>query len=89
MSLPVLYYGFALPVALIVTANLAIFGLVTASLFRRKDMSKHSSQTTNQTVVNIRASFISFCMLGKVSQFFFLDNIAVFPSQCYSQLESK
>ena len=64
MSLPVLRYGFALPVGFILAANLILFARITISLFRRKDMSKHSSKKTNQTAVNIRASFISFCMLG-------------------------
>ncbi|RUS90990.1 hypothetical protein EGW08_001207 [Elysia chlorotica] len=64
MSLQVFYYGFALPVGIIMLANLVMFGLICASLFRRADMSKHSSAKTNQTMVNIRASFISFCMLG-------------------------
>ncbi|KAK3705871.1 hypothetical protein RRG08_058952 [Elysia crispata] len=64
MDLDAFYYGFAIPVGLIILTNLVVFVLVTISLCRRKDMSKHSSQTSNQTVVNIRASFICFCVLG-------------------------
>ncbi|XP_012938741.2 uncharacterized protein LOC101862506 [Aplysia californica] len=66
MSLDAFYYGFALPVGLIILANLIIFVMVVVSLCRRKDMSKHSSQSTSQTVVNIRASFICFCVLGRL-----------------------
>ncbi|RUS79641.1 hypothetical protein EGW08_012610 [Elysia chlorotica] len=58
------YYGFAIPVGLIILTNLVVFLMVTTSLCRRKDMSKHSSQSSNQTLVNVRASFICFCVLG-------------------------
>ncbi|KAK3719200.1 hypothetical protein RRG08_061509 [Elysia crispata] len=72
MSRQVFYYGFALPVGIIISANLVIFCLICASLFRRKDMSKHSSMKANQTMVNLRACFISFCMLGLTWIFGFL-----------------
>ena len=65
MSLDAFYYSFVIPVGFIILANLAVFIRVTVKLCRRKDMSKHSSKSTNQNVVNIRSSFISFCVLGK------------------------
>ncbi|CAL1531615.1 unnamed protein product [Lymnaea stagnalis] len=64
MSLPAFYYSFVIPVGLIVLTNIVIFIVVGVSLCRRKDMSKHTSMSRSQTVVNIRASFICFCVLG-------------------------
>ncbi|GFR69280.1 G-protein coupled receptor, partial [Elysia marginata] len=63
MDVDAFYYGFAIPVGLIILTNLVVFVLVTVSLWRRKDMSKHSTQKSNHTLVNIRASFICFCVL--------------------------
>ncbi|XP_059165043.1 adhesion G-protein coupled receptor G2-like [Physella acuta] len=64
MSLPALYYGFAIPIGIIILTNIVFFIMVTVSLCRRRDMSKHSTSKRNQTVVNVRASFICFCVLG-------------------------
>ena len=64
MSQQVFYLGFAAPVGLIIAANCTIFVLVVASLCRRKDMSRHSSSGDNHALVNIRASFICFSVLG-------------------------
>ncbi|GFO50199.1 adhesion G-protein coupled receptor g4 [Plakobranchus ocellatus] len=72
MGSQVFKYGFALPVALIVCANLTIFVLVCVSLWRRRDMGKHSSQKDNQTLVNLRASFMCFMILGLTWIFGFL-----------------
>ncbi|GFO26709.1 G-protein coupled receptor [Plakobranchus ocellatus] len=72
MGLQVLNYGFALPVALIVCANLAIFVLVSVSLWRRRNMSRHSTKKDNQTLVNLRASFMCFIILGLTWIFGFL-----------------
>ena len=67
MSQEAMYYGFAAPVALILLTNILVFITVVTSLCGRRDMSKVSSQRQSQTVVNIRASFICFCVLGTVS----------------------
>ncbi|GFO40871.1 G-protein coupled receptor [Plakobranchus ocellatus] len=72
MGLQVFKYGFALPMALIVFANLTIFVLVCVSLWRRRDMSKHSTKKDNQTLVNLRASFMCFMILGLTWIFGFL-----------------
>ncbi|KAH9523807.1 Adhesion G-protein coupled receptor G2, partial [Bulinus truncatus] len=72
LSLDAFYYGFAIPVGLIILANIFLFIMVVISLCNRKDMSKYSSVRSNQTLVNIRASFICFCLLGLTWIFGFL-----------------
>ncbi|KAH9523813.1 hypothetical protein Btru_047102 [Bulinus truncatus] len=72
LSLDAFYYGFAIPVGLIILANIFLFIMVVISLCNRKDMSKYSSVRSNQTFVNIRASFICFCLLGLTWIFGFL-----------------
>ncbi|CAL1531614.1 unnamed protein product, partial [Lymnaea stagnalis] len=67
MSLPAFYYSFVIPVGLIVLTNIVIYVMVVVSLCRREDMTQHSSKKQNQNVVNIRASFICFFVLGKWS----------------------
>ncbi|CAL1539176.1 unnamed protein product, partial [Lymnaea stagnalis] len=67
MSLPAFYYSFVIPVGLIVLTNIVIFIMVVVSLCCRKNMTKYSSSSQNQTVVNIRASFVCFCVLGECS----------------------
>ncbi|XP_055869369.1 uncharacterized protein LOC106073017 isoform X2 [Biomphalaria glabrata] len=72
LSLPAFYYGFIIPVGLIIFTNIILFIIVVISLCRRRDMSKYSSVKQNQMLVNIRASFICFCVLGLTWIFGFL-----------------
>ncbi|CAL1531612.1 unnamed protein product [Lymnaea stagnalis] len=64
MSLPAFYYSFVIPVGLIVLTNIVVYIMVVVSLCRREDMTQHSSRIQNQNVVNIRASFVCFFVLG-------------------------
>ncbi|CAL1539175.1 unnamed protein product, partial [Lymnaea stagnalis] len=64
MSLPSLIYTFVIPVGLIVLTNIIIFIMIEVSLCRRKDLIQYTSVGQNETDVNIRASFICFCVLS-------------------------
>ncbi|BFZ21922.1 hypothetical protein BsWGS_24961 [Bradybaena similaris] len=66
-----LYYSFALPVGLIVVTNSIIFIRVIIRLHMRgrvgervKREGKHEMEHRKQTIVNVRASITSFCILG-------------------------
>ena len=74
MSQSALYFGFALPVGMIILTNLIIYVLVVLALCRRRDMTKHSttsSKRDKQVVVNIKASFVFFCLLGEFRIYLF------------------
>ncbi|BFZ21921.1 hypothetical protein BsWGS_24960 [Bradybaena similaris] len=77
-----LYYSFALPVGLIVLTNIFIFIRVIIRLHKRGIVGTHVMQQGNQTLVNVRASIISFFILGLSWTFGFL---AVAEARVYFQ----
>ncbi|XP_050418862.1 uncharacterized protein LOC126832194 [Patella vulgata] len=69
MGLQGMYYGFALPLGLIILANIIIYILVTRSICSRKNLNTTGLQ---HSVTNIRASFCCFIILGLTWIFGFL-----------------
>ncbi|BFZ21918.1 hypothetical protein BsWGS_24957 [Bradybaena similaris] len=59
-----LYYSFALPIGLIVITNIIIFIRIIIRLHKRGRVDGREMQQGNQTLVNVRASIISFFLLG-------------------------
>ncbi|XP_041374649.1 uncharacterized protein LOC121387560 [Gigantopelta aegis] len=65
MSLLPFYYAFALPIGLIILANLVLYIMVAVSICRRSNVSGNSSQSNTQRhLVSIRASVFCFILLG-------------------------
>ncbi|XP_055959429.1 adhesion G-protein coupled receptor G6-like [Patella vulgata] len=69
MGLQGLYYGFALPLGLIILANIIIYIMVTRSICSRKNLNTTDLQ---HSVANTRASFCCFIYLGLTWVFGFL-----------------
>ncbi|XP_055958988.1 adhesion G-protein coupled receptor G6 isoform X2 [Patella vulgata] len=69
MGLKGMYYGFALPLGLIILTNSIIHILVTHSICNRNNL---NTTVLQHSVTNIRASFCSFIFLGLTWVFGFL-----------------
>ncbi|ESO88055.1 hypothetical protein LOTGIDRAFT_126903 [Lottia gigantea] len=71
MSLTGFYYGFSIPVGVIILANIIIYIMVTCSICNRRNINTGDSKSTSRsTLTNIRASFCCFIILGRFSWIF-------------------
>ncbi|GFO20779.1 G-protein coupled receptor [Plakobranchus ocellatus] len=64
LKLQAFYWGFALPLTLILLTNFIIFVRVSMKMCCREDMTASSTRKDNQILVNIRMSIFCFTMLG-------------------------
>jgi hypothetical protein len=65
MSLPAFYYAFAIPVGIIILANAIIFGMILKNLLCRPEGLQSNQSERKRTMMNLRAAFSVFVLLGK------------------------
>ncbi|XP_067687379.1 uncharacterized protein [Haliotis asinina] len=65
MSLTPFYYGFSLPVGLIIISNIVLYIMVVVNICRNSSDAVRSSQTDrDRLILNVRASCLCFVLLG-------------------------
>ena len=65
MSLPALYYAFAIPVGIIILANAIISGMILKSLLCRPKGLQSNQSERKRTMMNLRTAFSVLVLLGK------------------------
>ena len=65
MSLSVFYYVFAIPVGIIILVNAIIFGMILKNLLCRPKGLQSNQSERKRTMMNLRATFSVFVLLGK------------------------
>ena len=66
MSVDAFYYAFALPVGIIILANLVIFIITVVSIFRRPQGLRSNQSKHKMAITNLQAAITSFVLLGKL-----------------------
>ncbi|XP_022298170.2 uncharacterized protein LOC111107321 [Crassostrea virginica] len=64
MSVDAFYYAFALPVGVIILANLVIFIITVVSIFRRPQGLRSNQSKHKMAITNLQAAITSFVLLG-------------------------
>ncbi|XP_046351853.2 uncharacterized protein LOC124132157 isoform X2 [Haliotis rufescens] len=65
MSLTPFYYGFSLPVGLIIISNIVLYIMVVVNICRKSSAAVRSTQADrDRMIVNVRASCLCFVLLG-------------------------
>lgn len=64
MSLDAFYYAFAIPVGVIILANLVIFIITVVSIFRRPQGLRSNQSKHKMAITNLQAAITSFVLLG-------------------------
>jgi G protein-coupled receptor 64/G protein-coupled receptor 126 len=67
MSLDAFYYAFAIPVGVIIMANLVIFVITVVSIFRRPQGLRSNQSKHKMAITNLQAAITSFVLLGEIS----------------------
>ena len=65
MSLIAFYYAFAIPVGIIILANAIIFGMILKNLLGRPKGLQSNQSDRKRALLNLRAAFSVFVLLGK------------------------
>ena len=74
MSVDAFYYAFALPVGIIILANLVIFIITVVSIFRRPQGLRSNQSKHKMAITNLQAAITSFVLLGKLYLIFWKHN---------------
>ncbi|KAL3852133.1 hypothetical protein ACJMK2_015813 [Sinanodonta woodiana] len=72
MSLPAFYYGFSIPISLIIVVNVVIFCITIISISRRKAGLRSNQSKHKMAVTNLQAAVASFILLGLTWMFGYL-----------------
>ncbi|KAK3609831.1 hypothetical protein CHS0354_029871 [Potamilus streckersoni] len=72
MSLPAFYYGFSIPISLIIVVNVVIFCITIISISRRKAGLRSNQSNQKMAVTNLQAAVASFILLGLTWMFGYL-----------------